>query len=190
MSATNRQMRADARRNREKILSAAGELFAQRSAAVQMEEIAERAGLGMGTLYRHFATKQALLAAIIGRRFSAMAELARAADLIDDPGEAFETLLWTYLEAAEHDAAFRLALLGPEDPAWAEIAEQKAEFGEIAQRILGRAVAAGRVRSDLTFGDFVLITRGVMVNMTPDDDWRRHLTLALEGIRAPAEQPG
>ena len=81
-----------------------------------MEEIAERAGLGMGMLYRHFATKHGLLAAIVGRRFSAMAELARAAERIEDPEEAFENLLWTYLEAAERDAAFRLALLGPEEP--------------------------------------------------------------------------
>jgi AcrR family transcriptional regulator len=177
-------MRADALRNRELILATAGELFAQRGGVVQMDEIAERTGLGMGTLYRHFATKQLLLAAIVGRRFSAMAKLARLAEGIDEPGEAFEALLRTYLEAAEGDAAFRLVLLGPEEPDWAEIAGQKAEFGEVAERILGRAVAAGAVRSDLTFTDFILITRGVMVNMTPGDDWRRQLTLTLEGIRA------
>src|ERR1700722_16097767 len=86
MSAPDRSMRADARRSREAILAAAGELFAERGSEVQMDEIAERAGLGMGTLYRHFATKQALLAAIIGRRFVAMTDLARAADKGADPG--------------------------------------------------------------------------------------------------------
>lgn len=190
MSATDRSMRADARRSHDAILAAAGELFAARGSEVQMDEIAERAGLGMGTLYRHFSTKQALLAAIIARRFVAMIDLARAAEQIADPGRSFETLLLSYLEAAERDAAFRYAILGPEKTDWAQIAEQKAEFAEIAQRILRRAVDAGHLRSDLSFEDFVLITRGAMANMNPaDDDWRRHLALMLEGIRTPSDQP-
>lgn len=177
-------MRADARRNREAILEAAGELFARRGTDVQMDEIARRAGLGMGTLYRHFATKQALLAAIIGRRFAAMAQLAREAELIEDPGVAFETLMRTYFDASESDAAFRFGLLGPEEPVWEDIAEQKAAFGDVAERVLRRAVAAGYLRADFTIADFILIARGVMVNMTPGTDWRRQLSLLLEGIRA------
>ena len=188
MSATNRSMRADARRSHETILAAAGELFARRGSEVQMDEIADRAGLGMGTLYRHFPTKQALLAAIIARRFTAMIDLARAAEQVGDPDGSFETLLFSYLEAADRDAAFRYAILGPEKTDWAQIAEQKAEFAEIAERILRRAVDAGHVRSDLSFEDFVLITRGAMANMNPaDDDWRRHVALMLEGIRTPSD---
>jgi AcrR family transcriptional regulator len=187
MSATDRSMRADARRNRETILSAAGELFARRGTEVQMDEIAERARVGMGTLYRHFATKQALLAAIIGRRFVAMTDLARVAEQVDKPGEAFETLLRSYLEAAADDAAFRYGILGPEKPDWAGIADQKTELTEIAERIIRRAVDAGHVRSDLSFEDFVLVTRGTMANMNPDQDWRRHLALTLEGVRTTAE---
>jgi len=179
-------MRADARRSHDAILAAAGELFAARGSQAQMPEIAERAGVGMGTMYRHFATKQALLAAIIARRFTAMIDLARTAEELTDPGDAFETLLRTYLEAAEGDAAFRYAILGPEKKDWSQIAEQKAQFADIARPILQRAVDAGYLRSDLTFADFVLITRGAMANMNPgDDDWRRQLTLTLEGIRAP-----
>jgi hypothetical protein len=87
---------------------------------------------------------------------------------------------------AAHDAAFRYAILGPEKTDWAQIAEQKAEFANIAQRILERAVEAGHVRSDLSFNDFVLITRGAMANMNPDDDdWQRHVALMLEGVRTP-----
>jgi AcrR family transcriptional regulator len=186
MSATDRVMRADARRSREAILAAAGELFAGRGSEVQMDEIAERAGLGMGTLYRHFATKQALLTAIVGQRFVAMVDLARAAEQVADPGASFETLLRSYLEAAERDVAFRYAVLGPEKTDWDEIAEQKAAFAEIAERILRRAVDTGHVRQDLSFQDFVLITRGAMANMNPGDhDWRRHVALMLEGIRTP-----
>lgn len=184
MTASRRVLRADARRNRDAILDAAGELFAQRGDAVQMEEIAERAGLGVGTLYRHFADKQALRAAIIGRRFEEMTFLAEAAEAAADPWAAFEALLYGYLEAAEPDAAFRFAILGPDEPSWADIEEQKAVFSAIVGRIVRRAVEAGRLRADFGPGDFVLITRAAMANMAGDGRWRRLLDLQLEGIRA------
>lgn len=186
MTDPDRPLRADARRNREAVLDAASALFARHGDAVQMDEIAERAGLGVGTLYRHFADKQALLAAIIGRRFAAMTGLARAAADVADPWGSFETLLWDYLAAAEGDAAFRFALLGPEEPNWAEIVAQKAEFSAISDGILTRAVAAGCLRADFAFDDFVLLTRGAMANMSGDDDWRRFVRLVLEGIRPAA----
>ncbi|MFJ6216142.1 TetR/AcrR family transcriptional regulator [Streptomyces sp. NPDC092296] len=182
MTASERPLRADARRNRESVLDAAGELFAQRGDAVQMDEIAERAGLGVGTLYRHFADKQALLAAIIGRRFEAMTALARAADENEDPWTAFETLLYGYLESAQADAAFRFALLGPADPRWNDIAAEKTDFSAITERIVRRAVDAGRLREDFHAHDFALITRGAMANMTGAADWRRHVALLLEGV--------
>jgi AcrR family transcriptional regulator len=185
MAASERLLRADARRNRESILDAAGELFARRGDAVQMDEIAERAGLGVGTLYRHFADKQALLAAIIGRRFEAITALAQAADEAEDPWTAFETLLYGYLESAQADAAFRFALLGPGEPNWNDITAEKTDFAAITERIVRRAVDAGRLRTDFRAEDFVLITRGAMANMTGAGDWRRHVTLVLEGIRRP-----
>jgi len=183
MTTPARPLRADARRNREAVLDAAEELFARRGDAVQMDEIAERAGLGVGTLYRHFADKQALRAAIIGRRFEAITDLARAADAAEDPWTAFETLLHGYLGSVEADAAFRLALLGPEEPRWTDIAAEKTDFSEITERIVQRAVDAGCLRADFTALDFVLITRGAMANMTGSHDWRRHLALVLDGVR-------
>jgi len=173
-------MRADARRNRHTILRAAGELFAARGTGVLMDEIAEQTGLGMGTLYRHFPTKQALLAAIVGERFECVTELARVAARIDDPAEAFEVLLLTYLEAAERDAAFWLVVLGAEPT---DCGEQKNDFVKIAGPTMNRAAAAGHLRGDFTIEDFVLLTRGVMANMTPDGNWRRHLELTLQGLR-------
>ncbi|MFJ9690659.1 TetR/AcrR family transcriptional regulator [Kitasatospora sp. NPDC101183] len=183
MTAPERPLRADARRNRETVLDAAGELFALRGDAVQMDEIAARAGLGVGTLYRHFADKQALLAAIIGRRFEAMTALARAADETEDPWTAFETLLYGYLESVQADAAFRFALLGPEEPRWNDIAAEKTDFSAIIESVVRRAVDAGRLRDDFHARDFVLIIRGAMANMTGGGDWRRYVTLVLEGIR-------
>ena len=180
---SERILRADARRNRDAILDAAGELFARHGDAVQMDEIAERAGLGVGTLYRHFADKGSLRAAIIGRRFEAMAALARAAEALEDPGAAFEQVLHGYLQSAEPDAAFRLALLGPDRPDWAAIDAEKAAFATSVERIVRRAVDAGQLRADFGLPDFILITRGAMANMGGNGDWHRYLELQLEGIR-------
>lgn len=187
MTAPERSLRADARRNRESVLDAAGELFARRGDNVQMDEIAARAGLGVGTLYRHFADKRALRAAIVGRRFEAVTSLARAAEELSDPWAAFETLLFGYLESAEPDAAFRFAILSPEEPSWGDIEAEKNAFAGSVERIVHRAVDAGVLRADFRASDFVLITRGAMANMSGNGDWRRHLALQLEGIRSRAE---
>lgn len=185
MSASERPLRADARRNRDGILDAAGDLFAERGDAVQMDHIAERAGLGVGTVYRHFSDKQALLAAIIGRRFEAMTESARAADDSKEPWAAFVGLLRAYLESVQADAGFRVALLGPQEPTWSRIAAEKTDFGAIIERVVDRAVAAGCLRADFTVQDFILMSRGAMANMTDTDDWRRYVELVVDGIRGP-----
>lgn len=188
MPEIDRPLRADARRNRERILAGAGELFAELGNDAQMEQIAARCGLGMGTLYRHFPSKQDLLTAVARERFQGMAELARTAERISDPGEAFETILRSYLEAASGDAGFQLALLGSNELRWEGIGAQKAEFAEIVTRIVDRAVAAGKVRGDLTYADFPAMTCGVMSTMyfkpSHGTDWRRHLELLLAGVRA------
>ncbi len=117
-----------------------------------------------------------------------MSDLARAAEEIRDPREAFETILRRYLEAAEGDAGFQLAILGSNDLEWEGIRQQKVEFVEIVTRIINRAVASGSVRSDLTYADFPVLTCGVMSTMyfkpSGNSDWRRHLELVLDGIRS------
>jgi AcrR family transcriptional regulator len=188
---TDRPLRADARRNRERIMTAARELFAAAGREAQMEEIAARCGLGMGTLYRHFPSKRALLTAMVRERFDGMVDLARAAEAITDPTEAFETVLRQYLEAADGDAAFQLALMDSRDVEWEGLAQQKAAFAQVVQKIIERAVLAGAVRADLTFADFPMLARGVMSTMyfrpAGTSDWRRHLRLTLDGLRgAPA----
>jgi AcrR family transcriptional regulator len=190
MTETGRPMRADARRNRERIMSAAGELFARQGRDAQMEDIAAQCGLGMGTLYRHFPSKQALLTAMVRERFKGMAGLARAAEQVTDPGGAFETILRSYLEAADGDASFQLALMGSGDLQWEGVEQQKTDFTEIVTRIIDRATASGQLRSDFTFADFRVLTRGVMATMYfrhgGNADWRRHLDLVLDGLRIPA----
>ncbi|PKI91648.1 TetR/AcrR family transcriptional regulator [Actinomycetales bacterium SN12] len=183
MAAAERPLRADARRNRDAVLDAAAELFAQDGESVQMDQIATRAGVGVGTLYRHFADKQALRAAIIGRRFEAMTHLASEAEKQDDAWTAFETLLYGYLESVEPDTAFRFSILSADEPTWADIEDEKKAFRTIMTRICRRAVDAGHLRADFGAEDFILITRGAMANMSGHGGWRRHVMLQLEGVR-------
>ena len=189
MTDTDRPLRADARRNREKIMASAAELFARLGTDAQMDQIAEHCGLGLGTLYRHFPTKEALLAAIIARRTEGLADLARAAERVEEPGEAFETLLRSYLESAAEDVAFQFAVLGSRDRRQSSTTVEKAEFRAIVTRIMDRAIAAGALRADLTIADFPLIACGVLSVMYykpggDEEGWRRYLDLVLEGLRA------
>lgn len=183
----NEAVRADAKRNRVKVLESARELFAQRGHEVQMGEIAAHAQLGIGSLYRHFPNKQALLTAIVQERFRAMSLIARAAEEVDDPREAFDTLLWRYLEAAAADKAFQWVMLGSDSVDRAEIQPEKDAFAAIASRVIHRAVQAGAVRADLVYADFPIMACGIMSTMHfrpsgDNADWKRHLSLLLDGV--------
>ncbi|WP_348789844.1 helix-turn-helix domain-containing protein [Leifsonia sp. NPDC080035] len=189
MTSPARPLRADARRNREALLTAAGDLLGERGDDVQIEEIAARAGVGVGTLYRHFADKDALVAAIVGRRFAAATDLARAAEELPDADAAFTALLDGYLESVAGDSAFRRALLGPEEPRWEAISAEKTAFREVVSRIVERAVRESVLREDFGADDFILVTRGAMANMGENEDWRRHVRLQLEGVRPRPSAP-
>ncbi|HMU27432.1 MAG TPA: helix-turn-helix domain-containing protein [Solirubrobacterales bacterium] len=183
---TEKTLRADARRNREKIFAAARELFARDAEGVQMEEIASHAGVGVGTIYRHFPTKQALLTEMVRTRFSRFTEIALEAERIDDPREAVETLIRQSCVEVEGDAGFQLAMMSPDELEWEGIEQEKAAFAEPATRIIDRAVESGAVRSDFSFADFPMLMCGITSTMyfaPAGSDWQRHLDLILAGLR-------
>lgn len=183
---TEKNLRADARRNREKIMAAARELFASRGECVQIEEIAAHAEVGIGTVYRHFPNKQVLLTEMVRIRFQQFREIALAAEEIEDPYEAITTLFNESGLAVEGDTGFQLAMMGSDDLHWEGIEEEKAAFAEIAARIIDRAVAAKAVRSDFSFADFPMLMCGITSTMyyTPGGaHWQRHMDLILAGLR-------
>ena len=100
-----RPLRADARRNREKVLVAARAVFSEHGRDAQMDDVARRASVGVGTVYRHFPTKEALIEALMVDSFQAIAAHAEAALEMDDPWEAFESVLWTGAEIMAADRA-------------------------------------------------------------------------------------
>lgn len=186
MTSNEKTLRADARRNREKIFTSARELFAREGDAASIEEIAAHAGVGIGTVYRHFPTKQDLLTEMVRTRFSQFTEIALEVEQIEDPYEALETLLVRSAEEVEGDAGFQLAMMSSDQLRWEGIEEEKAQFAEVATRIIERAVEADSVRSDLSYEDFPMLMCSITSTMyfSPGGvPWRRHMELMLAGLR-------
>lgn len=183
---TEKTLRADARRNREKIMASARELFARDGEGVQIEEIAAHAEVGIGTVYRHFPNKQALLTEMVRIRFLQFREIALEAERNEDPWGAMSTLMYESGHAVEGDAGFQMAMMGSDDLHWEGIEEDKAAFAEVAIRIIDRAVESGSARADFSFDDFPMLMCGITSTMyfSPGGaEWRRHMDLILAGIK-------
>jgi AcrR family transcriptional regulator len=188
MSTDKRTIRADARRNRERIMSSGRELFAREGPEAQMDEIAAHAGVGIGTVYRHFPTKEALLTEMVRVRFQEFAAIATLAEDTVDPRDALETVMRRSAEAVEGDMGFQLAMMGSNQLEWEGIEEQKAVLAEVLTRVIRRAIDAGVARDDFTFEDFGMVMCGITSTMyykPGSADWRRHLAIILDGVRTP-----
>jgi AcrR family transcriptional regulator len=186
---TDRPLRADARRNRARILAAARELFASERPEVGMDDLAHHAGVGVGTLYRHFPDKQALMAELVRERFGIFNERLREAVLADggDPFEALaETMRFNAGSVAE-DAATRFAFMSGGEAVWAQVAPEKEEFLRLAAVLVERAHAAGVLRADFSAEEIPMIMCGLCAIIDQRSrawDWRRHLEITLAGMRA------
>jgi AcrR family transcriptional regulator len=190
--ARERAERADKARNRARILAAASAAFAERGIETQMDDVAARAGLGVGTLYRHFATKEALMVALLERKFEQILEVTRRGIERED-GEPFEVFADVLREGAEvtaADAAAQDALMRVGDAVWSDVESIQLELRAATQVLMDRAQAAGTMRSDISAGDISMIMCGLSATMSVGEwDWRRHLELTLDGLRAGAHTP-
>jgi AcrR family transcriptional regulator len=178
-----RPRRADARRNYEKLLAAAGEAFAEHGGEASLEDIARRAGVGIGTLYRHFPTRQALLEALY---IDEVEEMSRAAaDLADlEPWEALTTWLRQYAQFAQTKRALAAAMLATMDKDAQVFASCRAAIGEAGELLLRRAQDAGVARSDTTFSDVGRMVGGIAtLPATEPAQVERILDVALDGLR-------
>ena len=179
-----RPLRADARRNRARILEAARGACAEHGANVQIDDVARSAGVGVGTVYRHFPTKDALIEALVAEKLRVTTENIRDALEIEDPWEAFCAALVRNAEVMAADAGLRDALIRL-GPAAQSSEEDRAELDALADRLITRAQAAGVVRDDVTTEDIGALMAGLCTSMAhPGLDWRRHLELLLDGLRA------
>jgi AcrR family transcriptional regulator len=189
------RLRADAQRNLDQIVAAARESFAERGVDVPMEEVARRAGVGVGTLYRRFPDRDALIEAVVTDSLHRMIGLIPTGPLAD-PGEA----LWRFLD---HCVEQRLGILQSALQQRIEEAVRKNRELRVAREtvieligdLVRRAKDSGAFRADAEAGDVLLILALVLRPMpvapaeTADAFRRRVLGIAIEGLRTPAPKP-
>jgi AcrR family transcriptional regulator len=188
---TKPALRADARRNREKIIEGARTVFARRGAAAQMEDVARASGVGVGTVYRHFPTKEALMTELVRRTFESFVGTAREA--LATGGEPFEVLadvLRRNSELIAGDAAVQEGIMGAGAEVWAGTEAERTQLGEISRQLIERAQRAGTMRPDVGAEDIPMLMCGVCASMGHTAkmfDWRRHLELAIDSLRTREE---
>jgi AcrR family transcriptional regulator len=184
---TERPLRADARRNRERILQSARAAFAESGADAQIDDVARHAGVGVGTVYRHFPTKQALLTELVRQTFRLFTERAREArEAGGEPFALIEGLLRRIAETAAGDVGVQYALTS--SAAQAARSEAQAEQDEliaVIAELIERARRAGTIRPGIVATDIAMLICGVVSAMGPRPgfDWRRHLDLVIETLR-------
>jgi AcrR family transcriptional regulator len=146
----SRPLRADAQRNRARLLEAAEAVFAAEGISVPVDLIAEKAGVGVGTLYRHFPTKEKLFEAILIGRIDSIADDARARIESDDPGAAFFAFLAHLVEESTSKRDLIQALLGAGVEIELAVAPSKRNLEEAVSQLVDAAQRAGAVRSDVS----------------------------------------
>jgi AcrR family transcriptional regulator len=180
-------LRADARRNRAQVLRAAREAFAAEGSSVPLDVIARRAGVGPGTVYRHFPTKEALFEAVVLDRLRLLADNARTLQDAEDPGAALLGFIRHLIEEAapKKDLIDALDRAGISlSPSLAETARDlRAEVG----RLLTRAQRAGTIRTDVDTDDLMLLLSGVILATQRHSDQPvdpgRALRVVCDGLR-------
>lgn len=185
------RMRADARRNRERIIQAAREVFSESGSEAQMDDVAVAAGVGVGTVYRHFPNKDALIGELVRQKFEKIADgLRQAKEKVDlDPGEQ---LLWSLQHNAaqlEDDLATQHVMSGAPRPAiWQMCAANVTEVNALATELIEGGVASGTLRPDMQVSDIRLVMGGITSTMADPATrpmWRRHMELMLDALRGP-----
>jgi AcrR family transcriptional regulator len=177
-----RPKRADALRNHEKLVAAARAVFAEDGTSAPLEDVAERAGVGIGTLYRHFPTRQALLEAVYVDEVEAM---ARAADELSglQPWDALSLWLHQYVGFAATKRALNEALVEAAPDSTVLLACRTA-LTRAGTALIERAQSAGVIRADTSFSDVVRMVAGIAMVPTEDPEQKeRLLDLALDGLR-------
>jgi AcrR family transcriptional regulator len=184
-----RPLRADARRNREKILAAATAAFRDGGLDSQVEDIARRAGVGVGTVYRHFPTKEALVTALAEAHFDRLADIVEEALAQEgDAWEVFSAAIWRAAEPAAGDIAWCEIIAGAQSRLNGRLRGQL-RLAAASDALIKRAQTTGQIRADAGVTDLQAIMCGLGHVATAGRagaplDWRRYLTIALDGLRA------
>jgi AcrR family transcriptional regulator len=185
---SERPLRRDAERNRQRILDAARVVFAERGLGASHDDIAREAGVGVGTVYRRFHDKEQLIDALFEARIEEIADVARAAADHPDPWEALVGFLMRTQELVSKDRGLKEIVLGGARGAERAVAARSL-IAPLALQVLQRAKDAGVVRGDIELTDLPLIQLAVGTiaessREVAPDVWRRMMTLVVDGLRA------
>lgn len=182
-----RPMRADARRNYERILSTAREAFTELGPEAPLDDIARKACVGAGTLYRHFPNREALIEAVYRDDIERLSSWAH--ELLDqhEPAKALELWMREQVAFVLHKRGVAASLKAAMDRDSETFALCKTMMNEAAAELLTRAQEAGAVRPDLKPRDLLLLGHGVGVAAEGSDETaERLITVVLDGLRPPA----
>lgn len=198
MATPDTPLRADARRNRDQILVAAREIFAERGADVAMEEIARRASVGVGTLYRRFADRSELIRAVFRETFQIVADETHAA--LEEEPTAWAALMRimrqsAWLHVSVQAKSPMVTAVVKADPASSQLRDH---LLDMLDEVVRRAHAEGTLRRDVGVGDLAMLFMSVVKQthaLTPEASGLapgRALAIMMDGLRAPApcELPG
>ena len=179
-------MRKDAARNRESLLVAAREVFADRGLDASLDDIARQAGVGVGTAYRHFANKYELASAIFDEEVAAIAELASLGLSAEDAWAGLVGFLEAALQAQTVNRGLREVLMGVHDAAQEQQVHD--QLSDPIRELVERAQKAGAVRVDADATDLgmMILMLCVVADVAADADpqlWRRYLPMLLAGLR-------
>jgi len=185
MAQPARPQRADAARNRARVLEVAYQTFAAEGLGVPIDEIARRAGVGAGTVYRHFPTKEDLFRAVVEDRIRAIVDEGRALFAAEDAGEALFTFLRSMvLQWGATDRGLADALAGFGIDVKAALPEAEDDFLGVLGDLLRAAQKAGTVRRDVDVPDVKSILVGLQAMQSYNDDAAARLTeVVLDGLR-------
>ena len=184
-----RALRADARRNREAVIAAAKKLFADEGLDAQMPDVAKAARVGVGTVYRHFPTKEDLIAALAAERFERLAEKARDAIAAEDPWEGLCDFIRFSAQIQADDRGL-CEVMGSR-PEVMEVSAYAVGLDELAAEMVKRAKGSGKLRKDLEWRDIPMIACG-LGRITPAEmgpaagRWPRLVEIVIDGLRTPA----
>ena len=181
-----RPLRADAERNRQRIVEAAKTLFAERGVDVAVEDIAAAAGVGIGTFYRRFPDRESLVEAVFVTKFERMIQAARDAHEIEDPWEAFKYFVVTVARMHATDRGLKDVVLSS-DRGREKVTEFRKIITPLAGALLERAKASGALREDVSAFDVPMIHQAVsaIAEITRDvspEYYERTLTLLVDGL--------
>lgn len=186
-AAFERPLRADAERNRRRILAAAAEVFRQRGLDATLDDVARAAGVGVGTVYRRFPDKESLIGELFRDRIDALVAVAEDACEVADPWQGLVGYLEFAATSMADDAGLRqlmmYALYSRDQVGYAS-----ARMRPVVTRLVERAQAAGQLRADMRAPDmklivFMLASLAEYTSSVQPDIWRRYFTLILDGMR-------